>query len=56
MSDDDLKRLNDRIDIMEEAIQLLTSDCSCTVKERMSGHLVDCPIPHVWDLLKSSED
>jgi len=23
---------------------------ACTIKERISGHLVDCPMPHVKDI------
>lgn len=43
--------LESRISDLEKCVELLMLDCSCTIKERMSGHLVDCPVPHVKEIL-----
>lgn len=44
--------LESEVYLLRKALELLAQECNCTVKERISGHLVDCPIPHVKELLE----
>lgn len=53
---DQIEDLQQRVLILREAVELLMGGCSCSVPERMSGHLVDCPTPHVEDLLNSFDE
>lgn len=48
-------RLEGEIGVLKEALELLISNCSCTVPERMSGHHVDCAVPHVKELLNPTD-
>lgn len=43
--------LDQRVADLEKCVELLISDCRCSVKERMSGHLTDCPVPHIKEIL-----
>lgn len=50
-----LEKLESLVGVLREAVELLTSGCQCSVKERMSGHLVDCPTPKLAELLDEYE-
>lgn len=46
-----VEKLESMVGILREAVDLLKSSCACSVSERMSGHLVDCAVPHVNELM-----
>lgn len=50
MDDQETQELYDRINRLEEAVKLLIGNCSCSLMERLSGHLVDCPVPQLKEL------
>lgn len=47
--------LEQQVTDLAHAVRLLATNCSCTVAERMSGHLVDCAVPHVADALGDND-
>lgn len=50
-----VEKLESLVGVLYDAVKMLTSDCRCTVKERMSGHLVECPTPHLQELIEEYE-
>lgn len=46
--------LEGEVGVLREAVELLASNCSCSAKDRYSGHLVDCPMPEVNAVLKEA--
>lgn len=38
-----------------EALKDVIGDCRCSVKERYSGHLVDCSVPHALEVIAKAE-
>jgi hypothetical protein len=40
---------------MLEALKQVVQDCRCSVKERFSGHLVDCSVPHALNVIAKAE-
>ena len=44
--------LEGEVGMLKECIEMLASNCPCTVRERASGHHVDCAMPHVHALLQ----
>lgn len=49
-------RLEREIAILTEAVEMLSKNCTCSVKERMSGHNVDCWAPDVQELLRERKE
>ncbi len=46
-----MDRIEGQLGVLREVVQLLASNCSCTVAERLSGHLTECPMPQIHELL-----
>lgn len=38
-----------------EALKAVVCDCRCSIKERDSGHLVGCSVPHALDVIAKAE-
>lgn len=43
--------LDGEVGMLREVINLMITNCPCTAQERYSGHLVDCPIPKIREIL-----
>lgn len=55
-SEETIKGLVDEVERLRDCIDMLASDCKCSVRERISGHLADCPAPHIRELLKPHDE
>ena len=43
-------------DVLAEALRNCESMCSCTVRERDSGHLLECPVTYIRQVLSTLQD
>lgn len=42
-----LKELERAVDALDRSVRSIARNCSCSIRERMNGHHVDCPTPHI---------
>lgn len=51
-----MKYLDLKIKLLVRAVSFLSNDCKCSVLERLSGHLIDCPAPAIRKIIEELRD